>query len=105
MKNLDEVSDKEKAWALFSKHGHVLFCLARNSKSRVRDIAEEVGLTERSVRKVIVALEASGHVTIERVGRNNSYDIITNVCLPHHFERKFRFARIFERELWDESSS
>ena len=40
-------------WTIFSNHGHVLVCLARNSSARLRDVALDVGITERAVQKIV----------------------------------------------------
>ena len=41
-------------WTLFSNHGHVLVCLSRDSEVRLRDVAADVGITERAVQKIVV---------------------------------------------------
>ena len=66
-----------KIWTLFSNHGHVLFCLARNPESRLRDVAADVGITERAVQKIVRDLQDSGMVSVTKNGRRNSYRIDT----------------------------
>ena len=39
------------SWTFLSNHGHVLMCLAADPDARLRDIAERVGVTERTVRR------------------------------------------------------
>jgi hypothetical protein len=36
-------------WAFLSNHGHVLICLARDPRLRLREVAEQIGITERAV--------------------------------------------------------
>ena len=58
-------------WTFLTNHAHVLIHLASNPESRVRDLAESVGVTERSVMKILSDLEADGYVTRTRLGRRN----------------------------------
>ena len=69
-----------------SKHAHVLLCLARDPNARLRDIAEQVGITERGVFRVITDLENGRVITRHREGRRNRYEIDTSAHLRHHLE-------------------
>lgn len=69
-----------------SNHAHVLLCLARNPDARLRDIAAQVGITERGVFRVITDLESGGVITRYREGRRNRYEIDTSAPLRHHLE-------------------
>ena len=73
-------------WTLFSNHGHVLFCLARDSGARLRDVAAEVGITERAVQKIVRDLQDGGMISIEKNGRRNSYRIHKKQTLRHNIE-------------------
>ena len=68
-------SEGGRDWTFLSNHGHVLIHLSRYPDSRVRDIAETVGITERSTQAILADLEEAGYVTISRVGRRNSYKV------------------------------
>ena len=39
----------EADWTFLSSHAHVLVCLAENPQAKLRDIADRVGVTERTV--------------------------------------------------------
>ena len=43
-----------------TNHAHVLILLADNPELRLRDVAAEVGVTERAVQKIVAELEAGG---------------------------------------------
>ncbi len=73
-------------WTLFSNHGHVLFCLARDSEARLRDVATDVGITERAVQKIVRDLQDADMVSVTKIGRRNSYRIHKNICLRHDLE-------------------
>jgi len=73
-------------WTLFSNHGHVLVCLARDPESRLRDVAAEVGITERAVQKIVRDLQDGNMVSITKNGRRNRYQIHTRQSLRHDLE-------------------
>lgn len=73
-------------WTLFSNHGHVLVCLARNSEARLRDVAMDVGITERAVQKIVRDLQDGGMVSVTKNGRRNSYRIHRKKTLRHDLE-------------------
>jgi predicted transcriptional regulator len=73
-------------WTLFSNHGHVLVCLARNSEARLRDVAMDVGITERAVQKIVRDLQDGGMVTVTKNGRRNNYRIHGKKTLRHDLE-------------------
>ena len=75
------------SWTFLSNHAHVLVCLGRDPDIRLRDVAEQVGMTERAVFKIIAELEESGVITRIREGRRNHYEIDTTVTLRHPLEK------------------
>ena len=73
-------------WTLFSNHGHVLVCLARDPKARLRDVAADVGITERAVQKIVRDLQDGGMISITKSGRRNCYRIHGKQTLRHTLE-------------------
>jgi len=73
-------------WTFLSNHSHVLVLLARNPSLVLREVAQEVGITERAVQRIIADLEAGGFVSREKVGRQNHYQIQANRPLRHPIE-------------------
>ena len=74
-------------WTFFSNYGHVLFCLALDSTARLRDIAEQVGITERAAQRIVAELERGGILTRVREGRRNRYKLHIQKHLRHPLER------------------
>ena len=62
-------------WSLVTNHGHVLACVAADPDARLRDVAEHVGITERTAAQIVNDLEQAGYLTKTRVGRRNRYQI------------------------------
>jgi DNA-binding transcriptional ArsR family regulator len=60
----------------------VLVCIAHDPGLRLRDIAEQVGITERSAFAIVADLTDAGYVVKEREGRRNRYRVQTHAPLP-----------------------
>lgn len=80
------MADEERTWTFLSNHAHVLVCLAADPDTRVRDIAAEVGITERRVNAILGDLESAGIITVYKSGRRNSYEIDRKARLRHPLE-------------------
>ena len=80
------MSDTQTDWNFFSNYAHVLVCLAENPDARLRDVAERVGITERTALRVVTHLEEAGILTRVKVGRRNSYVIDPKKRLRHPIE-------------------
>jgi len=73
-------------WTIFSNHGHVLLYLARNPETRLRDVAEQVGITERAVQKIVKDLQDADIVSVRKHGRRNRYRVNNRKPLRHTLE-------------------
>jgi len=73
-------------WTFLTNHAHVLLCLARQPDLLLREVAAQVGITERGVQKIVTDLEAAGLLTRTREGRRNTYEINGNQHLRHPIE-------------------
>jgi len=73
-------------WTFFSNYGHVLVCLARNNQARLRNVALEVGITERAVQKIVKDMQDAGVLTVSKQGRCNRYRINRRKSLRHGLE-------------------
>jgi DNA-binding MarR family transcriptional regulator len=65
----------QKNWTFLTNHAHVLLAIARNPTARLRDVADEVGVTERAAQAIVADLEAGGYLQRTRVGRRNQYTV------------------------------
>ena len=83
---MNPASEASREWTFLSNHGHVLIHLSRFPDSRVRDISDAVGITERSTQAILSDLEDAGYVTISRVGRRNSYKVNSGAKFRHPSE-------------------
>lgn len=76
----------ESNWTFLTNHAHVLLCLTKSESLRMRDIALEVGITERAVQRIIAELTESGFIDRIKNGRRNIYKIHTEKHLKHPIE-------------------
>jgi DNA-binding MarR family transcriptional regulator len=72
---------------LLTNHGHVLLCVAREPGLTLREIAECVGITERTTHTIVCELEQAGYLTRHRNGRRNRYEVHADAPLRHELER------------------
>lgn len=82
------------AWTFFTNHAHVLLCIASDPAARVRDLAAQVGITERAVQRIITELEQAGYLSHVRDGRRNRYDVHAERPLRHPIERHRTVAEL-----------
>ncbi|MBM4245201.1 MAG: winged helix-turn-helix domain-containing protein [Deltaproteobacteria bacterium] len=74
-------------WTFLTNHAHVLTCIAANPAVRMRDVASQVGVTERAVQRIVSELEDAGYLSHVRVGRRNRYKVHTELPLRHSIEQ------------------
>lgn len=73
-------------WTFLTNHSHVLVLLSRNPSLVLREVALQVGITERAVQRIIADLEAGGIIEREKIGRQNHYRIRAEQPLRHAIE-------------------
>ena len=73
-------------WTFLTNHSHVLICLHRDPRVRLRDVAGQVGITERAVQRIVQELEEAGVITRSREGRRNAYQVNERRHLRHPIE-------------------
>jgi predicted ArsR family transcriptional regulator len=74
-------------WTLLTNHGHVMVYLARHPEARLRDLAVEVGITERAAQRIVNELVEEGYLLKKKVGRRNRYRLNRNAPMRHPIER------------------
>ena len=70
-------------WTFLTNHAQVLLCVARNNRSTAREIAGNVGITERAVQRILDDLEEAGYISRFRDGRSNRYEIHPDLPMRH----------------------
>jgi hypothetical protein len=73
-------------WTFLSNHGHVLLAVGQDPTARVRDLADRVGITERSAQQILNDLVDDGYVRRTRAGRRNNYALSSGKPFRHPLE-------------------
>ena len=76
-----------KEWNFITNHGLVLLYISRNPQCTMREMAAAINVTERTIKRVLEDLEASGHITWQRTGKANIYEINHTRGLKHELTR------------------
>ena len=81
-------------YEFLTNHAQVLLCVAHDPGIRLRDIAETVGITERSAHRIVTELVEDGYIARERVGRRNVYTVKPERPLHHPLAQETQQRRI-----------
>lgn len=92
------------SWSFLTNHGLVLTYIGRYPDSTGLEIAQAVGITERSARKIVADLLVENYIDRERVGRRNRYRLNTHLPLRHPAERTATVGELLGL-LWREENS
>lgn len=88
---VDVSGERERpGWTFLTNHAHVLLAISRTPDLRIRDIADLVGITERTAIQIVDDLEAGGYLTRTREGRRNRYTVDPHHRLRHPLEDHHR---------------
>ncbi len=88
--------DDGPKWTFLSNHTHVLICLHRDPDLTLREVANLVGITERSVQRILGELEEAGYVRRERKGLRNHYRFRLSAPLRHPIESHRRIGDLVD---------
>ena len=75
-------------WTFITNHAIVLTLLNREERLTSREIALVLGITERSVIRIIKDLESEGYIAKRKVGRENRYIVNADLPLRREDQRK-----------------
>ncbi|GMQ93221.1 MAG: hypothetical protein BMS9Abin12_0698 [Acidimicrobiia bacterium] len=85
-----------RPWTFLTNHARVLILIAGNSDMRLRDVSARIGITERSVQRIVAELEEAGYLTHDRVGRQNRYQVSPTVGLRHPHEEDVQIGLLLD---------
>lgn len=74
-------------WTFLTNHAQVLLFIAHHHQVTARDIAANVGITERSVLHIVRELEDTGYIRRFHEGRTNRYEVDLSQPLRHPAQR------------------
>ena len=75
--------NSDHAFRFVTNHAHVLQIVCADPTVRLRDIAQTIGITERTAAQIVSDLERAGYLTKTRNGRRNRYLVHEELPLRH----------------------
>ena len=82
--------------SLLTNHGRALLCIARDPEIRLRDIADDLGITERHAYAIVMGLTEAGYILKEKKGRRNRYQVQNRPVMSEIPEREQLFEELLE---------
>ena len=83
-------------WAFITNHGLVLSYIFHNQRSTAREIANHIGVTERTTHKIISDLEMTGYIERRKNGRWNEYRVDPELPLRHHTKQDILVSELLD---------
>jgi DNA-binding IclR family transcriptional regulator len=83
-------------WGFLTNHGRALLCIANDPGVRLRDIADQLRITERSAYAIVNDLAGAGYVLKEREGRRNRYIVQAHLPLPETTIRERTIGEVLD---------
>jgi predicted transcriptional regulator len=81
-------------WTFFTNHAHVLFSISEDPDITLREVAINVGITERATQRIVAELEEDGYLRHEKRGRRNHYELIDDAPLRHSIEAHVEIGEV-----------
>jgi len=73
----------DKTWTVLSNHGIALVCVAREPGIRLRDLADCMGVSDRTAFGVVDDLIEGGYLRRYKEGNRNRYEVNPEAPLRH----------------------
>jgi DNA-binding MarR family transcriptional regulator len=87
---------KPPQWTFLTNHFHVIVSLSRDPYSRIRDLSDEVGITQRAVQRILAELVEDKVLKVRKEGRRNHYTINRRKRLRHPLENKHTIGDLLD---------
>lgn len=81
-------------WTFLTNHARTLLCVARDPGVRHRDLAAQMGITERAAQRIVADLVEAGYLDVTREGRRNHYRLHPELPMRHPNEYDHQVGEI-----------
>ncbi len=81
-------------WGLLTNHALVLIHVTEHRRSTLREIASDVGITERAALSILRALEEDAIISRRKEGRRNVYSVDVEALLAHRSHGHYSIEQI-----------
>ena len=93
--NSHATNGHQPSFSFLSNHALVMLCIVDNPRMKLKEIASQVGITERAVQRIIAELESTGYLHRHREGRCNEYQLDLNLPMRHLMSTQVRPSDLF----------
>jgi len=87
-------------WTFITNHAAILIYLAKDPTVTARQVALEIGITERAVRTIIADLEAEGYIVKAKEGRRVRYSVKADLPLRHSMQQHVQVGKLLKLVGW-----
>ncbi len=87
-------------WAFLTNHALVLSLMAKQPRITARELAASIGITERTVRKIIADLDTAGYISKKKQGRRVRYHINPGLSMRHDVHQEIAIGDFLEALGW-----
>lgn len=92
-------------WTFVTNHALVLSIIAQQPRITARELAVTIGITERTVRKVIADLDAAGYIAKRKQGRGIRYRINPRLSMRHDVNQEIAVGDFLRALGWEKGTS
>ncbi len=83
-------------WSFLTNHARALLFIAADPGARLRDLADALGVTERTAYGIVVDLTEAGYLVKERKGRRNQYQLQGHLPLRDSLSRERTIGELLD---------
>jgi uncharacterized membrane protein len=94
--NTGEEMKSGKQWTFITNHGAVLALIGERSMITTREISLHLGITERTVYKILADLETTGYITKSKIGRRNHFIVHPSLPLRQEGRRQVEVGALLQ---------
>ena len=76
-----------REFTFITHHGLVLLYVSGHPQCTAREMALAINITERTVHRILLDLEAQGYIKKQRTGKGSIYETIPELGLRHELTR------------------
>ncbi len=96
MSSKSQEPNRNSQWTFLTNHFHIIVCLSRDPSSRIRDLSDEVGITQRAVQRILAELVEDQVLSVTKDGRRNIYTIDRDKQLRHALEARHTIGDLLQ---------
>src|SRR4051812_36331982 len=85
-------------WSFLTNHAKALLHIAHQPDARLRDVADAIGVTERTAYGIVVDLTEAGYLVKQKEGRRNRYEIREDLPIPDALTTQLTIRQVLD--LW-----